>query len=70
MDKNIYDEMMILANRYNELQQLITALKKQDKAFLVVNDKSFELTTTQIKSIRKTLKKELELVQYHIRNCE
>lgn len=70
MDKNIYDEMMILANRYNELQQLITALKKQNKAFIVVDDKSFELTTTQIKSIRKTLKKELELVQYHIRNCE
>lgn len=70
MDKNIYNEITKLLNKYNELQQLIIALKKQDKAFLVINDKSYELTTTQIKSIRKTLKKELELVQYHIRNCE
>ena len=70
MDKNIYNEIMKLLNKYNELQQLIIALKKQDKAFLVINDKSYELTTSQIKSIRKTLKKELELVQYHIRNCE
>lgn len=70
MDKKIYNEIIELLNRYNELQQLINALKKQDKAFLVVNDKSFELTATQIKNIRKTLKKELELVQYHIRNCE